>query len=222
MDSYSVRLFCQFLFFPYVAALLCGFYFAFREIKKGHAEHNHFIPMKALSLKTFILMNIGGLVYVIIELLYRGYSHWTMYLVGGLCFIQLGLINEVMPWTTAIETQAILGTLIATANEFVSGLIINIGLGYNVWDYSNQPFNVFGQICLQFTFYWIFIAIFAIISNIGGKRHDRSIGVVFLIGFLNSLYQNEQIPMVAIVINVKIERDALIRITFYYPPRFIL
>lgn len=165
MDSYSVRLFCQFLFFPYVAALLCGFYFAFREIKKGHAEHNHFIPMKALSLKTFILMNIGGLVYVIIELLYRGYSHWTMYLVGGLCFIQLGLINEVMPWTTAIETQAILGTLIATANEFVSGLIINIGLGYNVWDYSNQPFNVFGQICLQFTFYWIFIAIFAIIVD---------------------------------------------------------
>lgn len=165
MDAYSIRLFCQFLTFPYFAALLCGFYFAFVEIKKDHAKHKHFVPIKAQAMKSFLLLNIGGAIYVLIELLYRGYSHWTMYLVGGLCFIQLGLINEVLPWTTSIEAQALLGTVIATVNELVSGLIINKGLGYQVWDYSNQPFNLFGQICLQFTFYWIFIALFAIVVD---------------------------------------------------------
>ena len=41
--------------------------------------------------KYLILGNIGGIVYVFIELLYRGFSHWTMYIVAAISFILIGL-----------------------------------------------------------------------------------------------------------------------------------
>lgn len=49
--------------------------------------------------KYVILWAVGGLLYITLELLWRGYSHWTMFILGGLCFIGLGLINEVLPWS---------------------------------------------------------------------------------------------------------------------------
>ena len=49
-------------------------------------------------LKYLSLGTLGGMIYVLIELMWRGYSHWSMFLLGGICFIALGLINEVIPW----------------------------------------------------------------------------------------------------------------------------
>ena len=46
--------------------------------------------------KYLFLFNVGGLLYILIELIWRGRSHWTMFLLGGICFVFLGLINEVM------------------------------------------------------------------------------------------------------------------------------
>ena len=48
--------------------------------------------------KYLFLFNVGGLLYILIELIWRGRSHWTMFLLGGICFVFLGLINEVLPW----------------------------------------------------------------------------------------------------------------------------
>lgn len=47
--------------------------------------------------KYLFLFNVGGLLYILIELIWRGRSHWTMFLLGGICFVFLGLINEVLP-----------------------------------------------------------------------------------------------------------------------------
>lgn len=49
--------------------------------------------------KYLLLFVTGGLLYNIIEILLRGWSHWTMFILGGVCFICLGLINELLPWT---------------------------------------------------------------------------------------------------------------------------
>ena len=49
-------------------------------------------------LKYLALGTLGGMIYVLIELMWRGYSHWSMFLLGGICFIALGLINEIIPW----------------------------------------------------------------------------------------------------------------------------
>ena len=116
-------------------------------------------------LKQLVLWIIGGIIYVIIELLWRGRSHWTMFIVGGLCFIFIGLINEVIPWSMKLRYQGIIGALIVTIVEFISGCIINIGLGWAVWDYSNLPFNILGQVCLLFTFLWFFVSLIGIVLD---------------------------------------------------------
>ena len=117
------------------------------------------------ALRPLALIGIGGLIYAMIELVFRGRTHWTMLFVGGLCFWLTGLVNEVMPWTVAFWKQCLLGSLIVTAVEFFSGCIINLGLGWNVWDYSNLPLNLLGQICLPFSLLWVLISAVAIVLD---------------------------------------------------------
>ena len=115
--------------------------------------------------KPFILIVIGGLIYTSIEMLYRGYSHWTMFLVGGLAFYMIGCINEYIQWDMPLYKQMAIGMSIITCLEFVTGFIVNIILKWNVWDYSNVPFNVLGQICLPFCAIWYFLSLVGIILD---------------------------------------------------------
>ena len=117
------------------------------------------------KLKPLILFLIGGFIYVLIELAYRGYSHWSMMLLGGLCFLLIGAINEYIPWDMSFFKQCIIGSFIVTTLEFIVGCIVNLLLGWNVWDYSSVPFNILGQICLPFSIIWIFISAIAIILD---------------------------------------------------------
>ena len=116
-------------------------------------------------LKYIFLFLVGGFVYYSIEIVYRGYSHWTMILLGGICFIALGNINNVLSWETPLIAQSIIGATIITALEYITGLIVNIRLGWSVWDYSDVPLNIQGQICLPFFMVWIFVAAIGIILD---------------------------------------------------------
>lgn len=116
-------------------------------------------------LKQIILFGVGGLLYVLCELMWRGYSHWTMFLVGGICFIMIGLINEVLPLDMTLVRQMAIGAVIITTVEFVSGCIINLWIGWNVWDYSGLPFNILGQVCLPFSFLWFLISAIGIVID---------------------------------------------------------
>lgn len=111
------------------------------------------------------LFLIGGAIYVLIELVYRGYSHWTMFLLGGLCFVLIGGVNEYIPWEMPLWLQAGIGAVIITALEFICGCIVNLALGWNVWDYSNTPLNILGQVCLPFAIIWFVIAHFGIVLD---------------------------------------------------------
>ena len=116
-------------------------------------------------LKHFVLLYTGGLAYVLIELLWRGYSHWTMFFVGGLCFVLIGLINELIPWEMKLRYQMLIGAIIVTVVEFISGCIINLWLGWNVWNYSNLPLNILGQVCLLFSVLWYLLSAVAIVID---------------------------------------------------------
>lgn len=107
----------------------------------------------------------GGFIYVLMELIFRGYSHWTMFILGGLCLILIGLINEILPWETPIELQAVIGSVIITLFEFVTGCIVNLWLGWEVWDYSELPMNILGQICIPFSLIWLIISVVAIVVD---------------------------------------------------------
>jgi len=112
-----------------------------------------------------VLFTLGGLAYNLVEILFRGYSHWTMTLLGGVAFIFCGLINEVLSWDTPLYLQGIIASIGITILEFIAGYIINIKLGWNVWDYSNLPLNILGQVCLLFAFLWVFVGIGAIMLD---------------------------------------------------------
>lgn len=103
-----------------------------------------------------VLGLIGGRLYTWIELLWRGWTHWAMFILGGVCFVILGLLNEYkIPWHWCLLHQAVVGACIVTGFEFITGCIVNLWLGWEVWDYSNLPFNVCGQICLYYFLLWI-------------------------------------------------------------------
>ena len=115
-----------------------------------------------LILKYLILFVIGGGTYVLLELIFRAKSHWTMFILGGICFILIGLINEIYGRETPLIPQMFQGSLLITSLEFITGLIVNVKLGWDVWDYSDMPLNLMGQICLPFSVLWFFVSLIAI------------------------------------------------------------
>lgn len=116
-------------------------------------------------LKYMALLITGGVLYIVIEFLWRGYSHWSMFFLGGVCFVCLGLINEDIPWEMPLWQQILIGVCIITILEFVVGCIVNLWLGWNVWDYSNLTGNFLGQVCPQYIVLWIPLCLVAIILD---------------------------------------------------------
>lgn len=115
--------------------------------------------IKILNIFKYIfLFLLGGETYYFIETLWRGHSHWTMFLLGAVCFITVGLINNIISWDMKFEFQCIIGSVVITTLEFITGYIVNIKLSWNVWDYSDIPLNILGQICLPFSLLWLFLS----------------------------------------------------------------
>ena len=113
-------------------------------------------------LKEIFLAVNGGLLYIVLEAVWRGHSHWTMFFLGGLCFALIGLINEWIPWCMLLWQQACIGAAIITVLEFLTGCIVNLWMGWDVWDYSGMPLNLLGQICVPYILLWIPISLIAI------------------------------------------------------------
>lgn len=88
-----------------------------------------------------------------------------MLVLAGLVFIAIGLLNQIWGWEAGLIKQVLVGTTIATISEFIIGCIVNLWLGWNIWDYSDLKFNLFGQITPQFIALWIPITLLAIILD---------------------------------------------------------
>lgn len=122
--------------------------------------------MQRRQRRKYIALGItGGLLYVLIETVWRGYSHWTMFALGGLCFLALGLINEVLSWDTPLWKQVLIGACLITGLEFLMGCIVNLWLDWDVWDYSAMPGNVLGQICPQYFLLWLPVSLAGIVLD---------------------------------------------------------
>ncbi len=96
---------------------------------------------------------IGGGLYNVIECLWRGYSHWSMFVVGGTCFHVIGAIGARWYRRGKLATAMACSAAI-TAVEYLSGCVLNRRLKLNVWDYSKMPFNIGGQVCLLYSVLW--------------------------------------------------------------------
>lgn len=112
-------------------------------------------------IKNLIIFLLGGALYVCIELLWRGHSHISMFFVGGLCFLLIGLQNP----RRSVLRQMLRGTALITGLELLSGLLLNRLLGLHVWDYSHLPLNLCGQICLPFCLLWFPLSGLALLAE---------------------------------------------------------
>ncbi|MBQ7377602.1 MAG: hypothetical protein IJW71_04705 [Clostridia bacterium] len=101
---------------------------------------------------------VGAVGYPLIELLFRGRSHISMALAGGLSLVfivWLGVRHRAQP----LLLRALLASLFITAIELLIGIFVNLTLHLSVWDYSDQPLNLLGQICLPYTSIWFVLAL---------------------------------------------------------------
>lgn len=111
-------------------------------------------------IRNTLIFLIGGFLYFLVELLYRGHSHYTMIILGGLCFIIIGLLNEnIFEWEMSIIGQMFISSVIISVLELIFGYILNIKLNLQIWTYSDQPYNLYGQICLLYTVIWFWLSL---------------------------------------------------------------
>lgn len=116
------------------------------------------------SIKYLVLFLIGGMAYALIEIAYRGNTHGSMVIAGGLVFVLIGLLNEGKR-NPSFLGQMVISCLIITGIELVTGMIVNRWLGWNVWNYSKLPYNFMGQICLAYSVLWFFLSAAAIVLD---------------------------------------------------------
>ena len=100
---------------------------------------------------------LGAVGYGGIETLWRGRTHWTMLLLGGLCFLAIYALTAVLRCPPVFKW--LLCALAVTALEFCAGCLLNLWLGWGIWDYTRLPGNVLGQICPFYALCWFVLSI---------------------------------------------------------------
>ena len=104
----------------------------------------------------FCVYSLGAIVYCLIEVLFRGFTHWTMGLTGGATLLGIYGVNEKYK-DVPLYKRCLMGCGIITVLELLVGLLVNKVFRLHVWDYSARPLNIFGQICPLFSFLWFLL-----------------------------------------------------------------
>lgn len=98
----------------------------------------------------------GGFAYGLVEVIFRGHTHPSMFVLGGGCFLLIGMLRRHrMPFAG----KMVLSGAAVTAGELLCGLFVNGLLGLSVWDYSDMPWNLWGQVCPLYSFAWCLLSV---------------------------------------------------------------
>lgn len=108
--------------------------------------------------QNLFMAGFGGAMYYCIELVYRGYSHWSMFMLGGCCFGMIDVISEKMTFLKNVWSKMLVSAAGITLLEWICGCIVNLWLKLEVWDYSDMPLQIMGQICFVFSFFWFLLS----------------------------------------------------------------
>lgn len=103
--------------------------------------------------QTVVLYAVGAAGYYGIEHLWRGFSHWTMAVAGGVCYVLIFRMNRKYR-RQSVFMRCLKGAFIITAVEFITGCIVNLILKWDVWSYAGSPFNILGQVCPVYFILW--------------------------------------------------------------------
>lgn len=134
-------------------------------------------------LQNSLVFICGSVLYPLIEISWRGHTHSSMSLAGGICMVLINLICCNKMQKKSLAAKCATGSLIITSIEFAAGLAVNKALCLNVWDYSALPFNILGQICLPFSAVWFIMTIPALYlcrlcnTLCGRLLYDTDVGI---------------------------------------------
>jgi hypothetical protein len=95
------------------------------------------------------LFCLGATVYPLLEIVWRGRTHYSMSLAGGTSLLLIGHIRKL---PLSFPTRTLLCGLGITGIEYLCGHFWNSE--YQVWDYRRMPLNYHGQACLPYTLAW--------------------------------------------------------------------
>lgn len=133
--------------------------------------------MKKLSEYLF-LWALGGSFYYGFEVFFRGCSHWSMFVLGGLCLVFCAQQGIWTHWNAPLWKQVGWCVIFVVSGEFITGIIVNKIMHWNVWDYTGMPFQIMGQVCLPFA------VIFSGLCAIG----------ILVSGYLLHFFYGEEMP----------------------------
>ena len=101
-----------------------------------------------------------------LELLWRGWTHGSMFFAGGSSFLLLGEMNK---HPAPLLVKGLVGATAITSVELLTGLLVN--RRYGVWDYRRMPLNFRGQVCLPFFLLWIPVSLGAMVLYKVAEKH---------------------------------------------------
>ncbi len=135
------------------------------KISLDNVGKNKIIIKKMMELS--VLWMTGGLFYFYLEIAFRNYSHYSMIICGGFCFVIVGTIGKYIleKESNILKAVALImffGALVITTLELFTGIIVNLKLNMGVWDYSSMKYNVYGQICLTYTMIWSLLSLLCV------------------------------------------------------------
>lgn len=119
----------------------------------------------------FLTFAIGGVGYGLLELLWRGHTHISMVITGGVCLMIIRAVYRrfsKMP----LVLRGVISAGMITAVELVVGCVVNIALGLHVWDYSGERFDLLGQICPFYSMLWFIICVLIMLAI---SAYDRAV-----------------------------------------------
>lgn len=109
--------------------------------------------------KDATLFTAGGVVYPMLEIICRGKTDVSMAFAGGVCLCLIDRVCNRDLKSMPLTLKCFAGSAIITAVEFATGVMVNLVMKQDVWDYSGLPLNVMGQICLPFSILWFLLTI---------------------------------------------------------------
>ncbi len=117
--------------------------------------------------KQAVLFYLGGMAYFFLEFAWRGRSHGSMFVLGGLCFMLIGQLDRLLS-RLQLAWKVVLAAALVTALELATGLLVN--RDYSVWDYRRLPYQFLGQISLVYSLLWMPVSLAAIGMHRGLRR----------------------------------------------------
>ena len=122
--------------------------------------------LKTAIMKSLTMWSVGAFTYGLIEISMRGYTHISMGVLGGICLIIIDIICEKADKIRYMYMKMLICAVIITALEFVTGIIVNVWLELEVWDYSELPLDICGQVCPLYFGIWYILSFFGVAMSL--------------------------------------------------------